>query len=386
MLEPGTAVSAVWNSESRRVTVPFSLAEAFENYVSEAWAGTSSTRRLSSRQLDAFYRVKRLIPRRLQLTARRALLRWQGDPRFPLWPYDESVASLLRFFIRCTLVAAGRTELRFRWFWPENARAAIVLTHDVESARGLRDAIRIADLEEERGLRSSFNIVASWYRIDHGVVAELKRRGFEIGVHGVFHDRSMFASRAAFEEQQPALARAVDAFGADGFRSPATHRVHAWLGELPVEYDCSVPLSDPYEPQPGGCCSPWPFFIGRVVELPYTLPQDHTLFTLLRHRSIDVWLTQMDALERSFGLIQCPSHPDPGYLGDQDKRALYAEFLDVVSARPALWKPLPRELAAWWRERDTAVEPLDRAGTGVARYDQDRRDVVLTPPSSESQG
>ena len=74
----------------------------------------------------------------------------------------------------------------------------------------------------------------------------------------------------------------AERLGVEGFRSPATHRVNAWLADLPVSYDCTVPMSDPYEPQPGGCCSPWPFFIGSVVELPYTIPQDHTTFTLLR--------------------------------------------------------------------------------------------------------
>ena len=89
-----------------------------------------------------------------------------------------------------------------------------------------------------------------------------------------------------------------------------------WLPELPVSYDCSVPHSDPYEPQPGGCCSLWPFFLGSLVELPYTLPQDHTLFTLLRAGSVDLWLSQVDAIEQRFGLVQCLSHPDPGYFSD----------------------------------------------------------------------
>ena len=163
-------------------------------------------------------------------------------------------------------------------------------------------------------------MVGDWYPIDHGILAELTGRGFEIGVHGVFHDRSMFASRESFEAQQPALAGAGSELGAVGFRSPATHRVVDWLEELPVSYDCTIPMSDPYEPQPGGCCSPWPFFLGDVVELPYTLPQDHTLFTLLRHRTPDLWIEQLDRLERANGLAQCLSHPDPGYLGDADKR------------------------------------------------------------------
>ena len=47
----------------------------------------------------------------------------------------------------------------------------MILTHDVETAEGLRLAVEIADLKE-RGLRSSFN-VGGWYDVDPGVVGEL---------------------------------------------------------------------------------------------------------------------------------------------------------------------------------------------------------------------
>ena len=207
----------------------------------------------------------------------------------------------------------------------------MIFTHDVETGDGLRRALELADLEQERGFRSSFNVVAGDYPIDDGILRELADRGFEIGLHGLHHDRSLFSSRAEFERQLPALAEAAERFGSHGFRSPATHRVLEWLPELPALYDCTVPHSDRYEPQPGGCCSLWPYSIGRIVELPWTLPQDHILFTLLRQRSAAVWLQQVQEIERRFGLIQCLSHPDRGYLGDADKRAHYVELLDALA-------------------------------------------------------
>ena len=359
------------------MVVPFGFAEAYAAYTNELWAQTTR-RGLPPGALDAFYRIKRAIPRRAQLAARRVLIRRQGAPDFPRWPFDASVASLAHFYARCALIAADKPELRFRWFWPERARAALVLTHDVESEAGLRNAVRIADLEEARGLRSAFNIVAADYPIDWGIVGELSERGFEFGVHGVHHDRSMFSSRAEFERQQGALRLMAERLGADGFRSPATHRVSSWLGDLPVSYDCTVPMSDPYEPQPGGCCSPWPFFIGPVVELPYTIPQDHTTFTLLRESTIDLWLRQLELIEGVAGLAQCVTHPDPGYLGDADKEALYEEFLAAVAERPGLWRALPRQVAAWWRERDREVGEPAPGDAGVATID-DSGTVILEP-------
>jgi hypothetical protein len=375
--EDGRTVPS-YRAPDGRAVVPFGFADAYAAYSAERWAEHTAPLGLPPRLLDVFYRFKAAIPRGAQLAARRLLIRRQGRPAFPQWPYDDSIGALLRFYVRCALVAERKGSLRFRWFWPDGARAAVILTHDVESAAGLRNAVRIADLEQARDLRSSFNIVASEYPIDWGIVAELRDRGFELGVHGVFHDRSLFSSREEFDRQLPALRQMAERLGADGFRSPATHRVNDWLGELPVSYDCTMPMSDPYEPQPGGCCSPWPFFIGQVVELPYTIPQDHTTFTLLRQSKPDLWLAQLDRIVAGAGLAQCVSHPDPGYLGDPDKEALYVEFLDAVAARHDVWRALPREVAAWWRERDAARGEPAAGQLGIARID-DSGTITLEP-------
>ena len=199
-------------------------------------------------------------------------------------------------------------------------------------------------------------------------------------MHGITHDRSLFSSRAEFERQLPLLRDLADRLGAVGFRSPATHRVFDWLAELPVEYDCTIPHSDPYEPQPGGCCSLWPFFVGDVVELPYTLPQDHTLLTLLRHRSAAVWIDTARAIEDRFGLVQCLTHPDPGYVGDADKRAIYEEFLRAMAGREHMWRALPRDVAAWWRQRDAGADGPD-AAYGRVEAGPSPVEAVLTPPA-----
>jgi peptidoglycan/xylan/chitin deacetylase (PgdA/CDA1 family) len=382
--EDGRAVHATIDA-SGAVSVPFSFADAHDAYVSEAWRQASSNRRLSPRSLDAFYRAKRLIPRPVQLAARRRLIRAQGVPSFPAWPSDTSISSLSRFFAACTLRAAGLQNGEFVWFWPEKHRAAVILTHDVESVDGIGRVLELADLEEAHGFRSSFNFGA-WYQIDPGILRELVSRGFEVGMHGLTHDRQLFASRASFEERLPELRRLAERLGAVGFRSPATHRVFSWLAELPVEYDCTLPNSDPYEPQPGGCCSVWPFTIGPVVELPYTLPQDHTLLTLLGERTPRLWLDQAANLSDEFGLIQCVSHPDRGYLGDADKRAVYSAFLEGLAERDDLWRALPREVASWWRQRAAALDqPGDRLSTGTAVLVANGQ-VEFRPPAREAGG
>jgi peptidoglycan/xylan/chitin deacetylase (PgdA/CDA1 family) len=361
--------------EATYVVDDHQLASAYDALVMERGVA-GEAQALPPSALAAFYRVRGVIPRWLQLALRRALIKRQGLPNFPKWPYDESARDLLAA-LAATLAPPG-TEIRFRWFWPGRARAALALTHDVESAAGLRNALRIADVEAQRGFRSSFNVVNSSYEIDHGVLRELADRGFEIGVHGVWHDRSLFSTRGDFESQLDLLQEAARTFGAVGFRSPSTYRVPEWLAELPFEYDCTVPLSDPYEPQPGGCCSPWPYFIGDTVELPWTLTQDHTLFTLLRHRSIDLWLGQVERLRDAAGLIEALTHPDPGYLGEPRNARLYEAFLDRMTEHADLWNALPRDIARWWRYRDSA-ETWSSTDYGTAVVVQEGRIAFKEP-------
>lgn len=362
--------------------VPFDLDEAYRNFLTEAWVEQSRHRRLSPTQLSTYYRWKAIVPRNAQLWARRRLIRWQGVPSFPAWPVDDGVFRLLELHAAEHLSRNGSAEASFRWFWPEGKRAALALGHDVEGVDGIRLVPEIADLEEELGFRSAFYFGA-WYDVDPGIVRDLTARGFEVGMHGIAHDRSLFSSRAAFERQLPRLRDLADRLGAVGFRSPATHRVFDWLAELPVDYDATIPHSDPYEPQPGGCCTLWPFFVGDVVEVPYTLPQDHTLLTLLRHRTPDLWLDAASRIEERFGLVHCVSHPDPGYLGDSHKRALYRDFLSAMSDRAGIWRALPREVAAWWRQRDGGdTSPAVRTGRIVPGRSE--LEAELRPPDGAS--
>ncbi|MBV9049116.1 MAG: polysaccharide deacetylase family protein [Solirubrobacterales bacterium] len=328
-----------------------------------------------------YYRVKRLIPRRVQLAARRGLIAWRGNPDFPRWPHDDSVERLAGFYGACVLRALRCSEVSFRWFWPNGYRAAAILTHDIEGVSGMRNALRVAEIEERHGLRSSFNVVGDWYPIDWGVLRELSARGHEIGSHALHHDRSLFSSRAEFERQLPLLRSSVAQLGARGFRSPATHRVPEWFAELPVDYDLTMPLSDPYEAQPGGTCSAWPFFVGNVLEMPYTLPQDHTLFTLMGRRDPSLWVDQMRRVKRSFGLIQCLSHPDADYLADQRNESSYREFLDALRSHDDVWHALPRDVSRWWRAR-AAGESLPGLALVRGRLVTDHSSnlAVIRPP------
>ncbi len=346
----------------------------YEHLVYEQWCENAHTGGLPPAALSAFYRVKRLIPRSVQLDLRRRLIKRQGSPVFPAWPYEVAGSDLVRIALADALLDRGVDVVNFPWFWPAGVTAAVTLTHDVESADGLAWASIVAGWEEQHGFRSSFNIVSDWYPVDMGQVHHLASRGHEIGSHAIHHDRSLFASREAFERQLPLLREAATRLGAVGFRSPATHRVVEWLDELPFSYDCTMPHSDPYEPIPGGTTTTWPFFHGDVVELPYTAPQDHTLFNLLGHRDGTLWQEQLERIVACSGLFQLLTHPDSQYLGRPVIGRAYRDVLKTIARHDDVWVALPRDIADWWRRRAKGLTPREN---GRARWTGS--DIELTP-------
>ncbi len=338
----------------------------YELLAFERWRTRRPPRALPANALSLFYSVKSMVPRGVQIALRRWLAGYQGNPRFPEWPFERAGRDLLEIALADLLLEAGVETMCFSWFWPDGADAATLLTHDVESEQGLAYAPTVAQWEERHGFRSSFNIVGEWYKVDVGVVRELAHRGHEIGSHGIYHDASLFSSRAEFDRQLPKLHACARQLGAVGFRSPSTHRIVEWLAELPFSYDCTMPHSDPYEPIPGGTATIWPFFHGDVVEIPYTAPQDHTLFTVLQHTDSSLWRDQLLRIVDGHGVFQMLTHPDPDCLGRAVAGRAYRDLLARIADTTGLWVPLPRELARWWRGRaggETA------AMKGVAAWD-----------------
>ena len=173
--------------------------------------------------------------------------------------------------------------------YPKGYHTAIVLTHDVETQRGYDFIPKVIELERAYGFRGSWNIVAHKYKLYTEITDFIKATGNEIGIHGYNHDGTDYYSERRFLERAVHVNAALERYGAVGFRSPQGHRELRWLQHLNILYDSSCFDYDPYQPFPGGTGSIWPFIAGKFVELPYTIPQDHVLFYLLRKRDISIW-------------------------------------------------------------------------------------------------
>jgi peptidoglycan/xylan/chitin deacetylase (PgdA/CDA1 family) len=321
------------------------LMERPEHYLYERYRGPARRSRL----LNLYYDVKPMLPRAIQLRLRRAYARRQSEQVFPAWPNERILLDLRDEELRQRLQEVGRRRLPLVPYWPHGRRFAAILTHDVEGPAGIENIPRVLEVERRHGFVSSWNFCAEWYPIPDGLFDELADAGNEIGLHGIAHDGRLFRDRATFEANLPKIHRYMREWGASGFRSPATHRNADWMSELSCLYDTSFPDTDPFEPQPGGCCSIFPFFIDDLVELPITLVQDHTLFEILRHPAIDRWLEKSEWIIENNGLINLLVHPD--YLLTDERLELYDDFLRFLRTQQDGWHALPRDVARWWKER-----------------------------------
>jgi hypothetical protein len=302
-----------------------------------------------SRLLSAYYTAKPLIPRRLQLAVRRVYARRQKARAFPAWPIEPILVDHQHSQLRRQLRESESSRIPLVNFWPHGRQFCVIVTHDVEGPAGIANISRVLEVERRHGYVSAWNFVAEGYEVPSGLFDEIRAGGCEIGLHGIKHDGRLFRDRAHFEADLPEIHRYLEEWGAVGFRSPATHRNAAWMAELGCLYDGSFPDTDPFEPQPGGCCSIFPFFMGEMVELPITLVQDHTLFEILREPSIALWKDKSDWIIRNHGLVHLVVHPD--YLCTADRLAAYEEFLVFLNLQERKWHALPREVAHWWKTR-----------------------------------
>jgi hypothetical protein len=171
----------------------------------------------------------------------------------------------------------------------------------------------------------------------------------------------MFASLSRFDGDCAHINQTLREWGAVGFRSPMTHRHPVPMQELAVEYDSSFFDTDPFEPISGGVMTIWPFFMGRFVELPYTLPQDHTLIETMGETTPRLWIEKSRFIAEHGGMALLNSHPE--YLCLAGNLYIYEVFLDAVCCRSDAWRALPKDVAAWWHTRQARCQTTT-AGSG----------------------
>ena len=315
-----------------------------------------------------YYRLKPFVPRSIRLGIRRWFATRKRKEVRDIWP----------------IVPASERRPADWLGWPDGKQFALVLTHDVEGKAGLRKCRELMRLEQDLGFCSSFNLIPEGdYKVPPDLRDELESNGFEVGIHDLRHDGRLFLSRREFSRKAARINRYLRDWNAAGFRSGFMLHKLDWLHELNIQYDASTFDTDPFEPQPEGRHTIFPFWVtapvarksgaslpkanqrldptsgtrrAGYVELPYTLPQDFTLFLLLREQTADIWLQKLDWIARHGGMALVNVHPD--YLcfdGAMPNRmeypsAHYKALLKYVSEHYAglFWNTTPRKLAQFF--------------------------------------
>ncbi len=294
---------------------------------------------------------------------------------------------------------------------------------------------QLAELELSLGIRSSFNFIpAGTYSVPAELRSWLVENGFEIGVHDLQHDGKLFASRRGFQAKAVQINRYLKEWNAVGFRAGFMLGNLDWLRDLDILYDSSTFDTDPFEFQPEGANTIFPFWVPSIgqsihpfefqsgsaaghrpqkhsnkgyVELPYTLPQDSTLFLVLQETTPDIWKQKLDWLAGNGGMALVNVHPD--YIAFSDSSspreypvAMYTELLRHLAThyRGQYWNPLPRQLAEWykshWQNAATsrfgsdpaAEESIDTVAAGtspatdLAREPADQTPIVNPLPQA----
>ena len=315
------------------------------------------------------------MPRRLQILIRRALVNSYLQSYKDVWPIDPE----------SNIQPDGWKG------WPEGKKFALILTHDVDTQEGHDQCLQLAEIEKKLGFRSSFNFVIGSYALSDKTIEILKSEGFEVGSHSVEH-KNPFASKEIFRKKAIEINKWLKKWNAVGFRAPSMYHNLDMLHDLNVEYDASTFDTDPFEPQPDGAKTIFPFWVPGnsdqkgYVELPYTLPQDFLLFILLRRRNIDIWKKKLDWIAENNGMVLFISHPD--YISFNEKTAYqkyplkyYEEFLTYIKTKyeGQYWHALPRDVARFWAANYRSKTMLSNRTTNNTKRQKVWIDLENTP-------
>jgi hypothetical protein len=339
--------------DGNAVYLPFDLKEVVDNLRYELYTEEVASSKEAKMIARVYYLARPFLPVSIRKHMQKWRLKdWKRLP-FPHWPVDRTVDQVFEQTMLLTLRAQSVDKIPFIWFWPEGATSCAIMTHDVETALGVRSCPYLMEMEDAYGIKGSFQIIPEQrYEVTDDFLDSIRRRGFEVVVHDLNHDGQLFRDKGQFLQRAAKINSYKRRFGASGFRAAVLYRKQLWFDALDFSYDMSVPNVAHLDPQRGGCCTVMPYFVGKILELPVTTTQDYTLFNILNDYSIDLWKKQIELIMEKHGLISVIVHPD--YVGGSKERTVYEALLAHLAdlrREKGIWIATPGEVDRWWRQR-----------------------------------
>jgi len=361
------------------VQLPFDPSEVVTNLHYERYVngGAKQQSIMASLIRNAYYLLRPLLPIPVRKHLQRAHLNGWQDLTFPHWPVDTTVDSLMETLMKLSIERSDDGQVPFIWFWPEGKEACAIVTHDVETPRGVELSARLMDMNESFGIPASFQVVPEErYLVTEAYLGSIRKRGFEVNVQDLNHDGHLYRDRREFALRAAKINQYRKEYGAAGFRAGVLYRNQEWYSLLDFDFDTSIPNVAHLDPQRGGCCTVMPYFIGKLVELPVTTTQDYSLFHIVNDYSLRLWKEQIELILAKHGLINVITHPD--YITGPRQEETYLgllAMLDHARSEKAVWVALPADVSRWWRQR-SQMHLVKRNGEWCAEGEGSERAVV----------
>jgi hypothetical protein len=288
------------------------------------------------------------------------VFRWLVKPQapaagFPAWPHDASVDAMRWAFTRAQSRADGVS--RATPSWPKGKRAAFTISHDVDTAAGVRRIPETAAFEEAAGVRSCWYVVGDLFEVDPPTLQALAAGGHEIGLHGDRHDNTIaYRPPEEIERRLAGCAEWMRRYDMRGFRSPSLLETPALRDALRrrFSYASQVPDSEVYSligPR-RGCATSFPFLRHGLLEIPITLPMEDKLIMqgMNEAQILDLWRGKAAAVKEVGGVIQLAIHNEPHLL--RRCRGAYEQLVRELAADRTLWQATTAQIADWWTAKD----------------------------------
>ncbi len=233
-------------------------------------------------------------------------------------------------------------------------RAAVCLTHDIDSIWDWNALPSVLALERSGGMRSTINLLTQGgYALDSAAIHKWCEEGFEFGLHGDDHDMA-FGFRSAREiRSRLDQARRALPIRPVGFRAPAlssSRTLMTALDALEFQYDSSWLTGA--GPGKVGTCFPFCPQGNSLWEIPLTL-QDSMLFrdeSLDEAAALQVTREHLSRVIGLHGVFVLNTHPG------------------ILERNPRYYSGVLEELRS--READVMVTTMSEAAAIVARSRQ----------------
>ena len=267
---------------------------------------------------------------------------------------DKLPLDALRFILVRAIEKSSQKKLhRKKW---NGKKYACIITHDVDTRKGLQKAKHLKKLEEKYDVPSAWYIPSKDYKLDPETVKELANHG-EIGAHDTRHDgklaqlpKQKLVKR--FREAKQTLEKIINC-SIEGFRAPLLqHNVDIIraLEDAGYTYDTSIPTWEPKHPyimKPHGVGSVNPVKMSGIVEIPISLPQDHQMINVLGltpKQTVEAWMKLKEAIGDIGGICTVLVHPSYE-LAYPKNLNIYEDLINNFATDDDAWVTVPTEIA-----------------------------------------